>query len=156
MSKTKFLIFSLILTFSSNVFAADLKFKHLGFEIDSLNTKPNASFLAFQQSLPTKYGFSANVNVMLQEFKLSLDRYALISEKQFNDLELEVLAKSKTKNSLTYEYAGVMNGVKLHFYSKAYKKGDFIYLITGTDLEENWKRQGEILKKNVQSFKFTN
>lgn len=154
MRKKSFLIFSLLSVFSTGILAADLKFKSLGFEIDSLKQSPDTGFLVFSQNLPIKYGFSANVNVMIQHFNLGLSKYALISEKQFQDKQMEVLYKKQTKTSLTYEYSGVINGVKLHFYSKAYKKNDFVYLITATELEENWKRQGAILKKNVDSFKF--
>lgn len=154
MCKIKILIFSFLGFFSTLIIAADLKFKQLGFEIDALSASADSNYVILNQFLPTKYGFSANVNVTLQQFNLDLSKYALISEKQFKEAGMEILKKNKDKQSLTYEYSGIIKGVKLHFYSKAYKKADRIYLITATELEENWKRQGAILKKTVDSFRF--
>lgn len=55
-------------------------------------------------------------------------------------------------NRLVFEYTGSMNGLALHFFAVAMKKGNFVYLSTGTALESQWKNVASQMKKSLLSF----
>jgi len=147
---------TLVLTlfcFSLTANASQLDFPKTGYSIDSLEAEPSQSISnALHMFLPPENGFSGNVNVMLQPYSGSLEEYKALSEAQFKQLNLEMILSFVSQEQLTFEYKGTMQGKMLHWYAKAYKKGDIIYLVTATDAQINWEKNKGQLSATVDSF----
>ena len=104
--------------------------------------------------LPAKQGFAANVNVQVQPFGGGLEEYKDITMKQFKDRDLKVITAKLVGNSeLLLEYSGQFQAHELHWYARALKSGEHVYLVTATGLEDQWAEQGTQLKHCVDSFK---
>ena len=150
----KTLLIITALAFSSTGFATTLVFDKAGFEINSLESPPGPEGAqALIMMLPAEGGFAANVNVQIQPYAGSLDEYKKLSESQFNQLDFKVMTSSIENNVLKFEYAGSMNDQTLHWYSRAIKKGNFVYLVTATSQEKSWQKNKAALVASVNSFK---
>ncbi|MBI3186627.1 MAG: hypothetical protein HYZ31_02000 [Gammaproteobacteria bacterium] len=142
------------LAFSSPGYATTLIFDKAGFEISTLEAPPGPEGTqALIMMLPAEGGFAANVNVQIQPYAGSLADYKKLSESQFSQLGFKVMTSAIDKNILTFEYAGSMSDQTLHWYSRAIKKGNFIYLVTATSQERNWLKNKAALETSVNSFK---
>ena len=132
-----------------------LKFSEAGFSIAPLEVAPGDSVqLALTMSLPAADNFSGNVNVQIQPYTGTIDEYAALSLKQFQEHKLKIIAKKKVGTSvLALEYAGEMSGRSLHWYYRAEKSGDHAYLATATTTETSWADQSTALKTCVNSFR---
>lgn len=133
--------------------ANNLNFPLAGFKIDSLDSKPSvAGGMPLQMYLPPKDGFSANVNVQLQPYPGTLAEYVELSLGQFNQFGFIKIADSIADNTAYFEYKGKMQNLDLHWYAKAIKSGQFVYLVTATDTQSNWPTNKAQLKSVVDSF----
>ena len=103
--------------------------------------------------LPASDGFAANVNVQKQKYSDSIEAYDKLSQSQFKTLKLSVIKRIIKSDEVLYEYKGEMRGRKLHWYSRAIKSGDYVFLVTATCLENHWAKQKIELLKSVDSFK---
>ena len=110
--------------------------------------------LVTTMALPHQNGFSANVCVMVQEYKGSIADYDLLTQRQIYQAKFEMITSKVDDDSATYEYQGRMNGFDLHFYAIAIKGSNNVYLVTATGLQKDWKLQGESLVKSVNSFRY--
>ena len=126
-----------------------------GFQIDPLDAPPsNAPAQALMTFLPPKNNFAANVNVQIQPYSEGIKHYITLSEGQFKQAGLQVISeKQNADNEWVCEYSGDLQGRVLHFYSRAIFRGNKIYLITATDLNQDWNEDSMALKKCVDSFK---
>lgn len=116
--------------------------------------KPTDSGTVFHFFLPTALGFAANVNLQAQDYAESLESYDKLSREQFKNIKWEVLEGGFRDNGeLFYVYTGEMNGRKLQWYSRAFKQGDKVYLITATFRASRADSDGKILQQSVDSFK---
>lgn len=136
--------------------AKKVEFKNYGFSIETMPVSEEGKDEVFQSVtmfLPSKgVGFSPNVNIQEQKINMTIDEYMEFSDSQFETLGFET-QKKKTDKTLTYEYTADMEGISLHVYSKAFFAGEKVYLVTGMSLVSQWDEVGEVLKKNVDSFK---
>lgn len=132
-----------------------LKNTTLGFSMTPPETEEVKDGVVAMLFLPVKNKFGANVNVMVQTFQGTMDEYNEITQKQFKEMKLRVIESKIDKECIKYEYAGMQNGMDLHFYAKSWKKGDKVYLITATGLEIDWADQKDVLMKSVNSFRFS-
>jgi hypothetical protein len=107
----------------------------------------------FYYFLPTHNEFAANVNLQIQSFQGSLGEYDTITRQQFDQAGVTLIDGRKTGNELVYEYAGDMNGRALHWYARAIKSGNSIYLVTATALKDRWDLESKALIASVQSFR---
>lgn len=103
--------------------------------------------------LPSTGLFSANVGIQKQYFKGTMDDYNELSLSQFKEVGWKVVDVKNTLNESSWEYVGVMLGHNLHWYARAVKKDEYVYLITATALSSSWENQKSVLKKSVDSFK---
>ena len=150
--KIIFAILTSLLVTSIN--AGTLVFEQSGYSIKSLDSPPPlAGVQPLQMLLPAVNGFSANVNVQIQPYNGTLPQYKDISDSQFKQYGFKPILSKINSDNITFEYTGSMSGKKLHWYSKAYKKGDFIYLVTATEQEDNWSKTKIQLISVVESFK---
>lgn len=124
------------------------------FQMDVLHvpTKAEMSSQLIQMKLPAKDGFSPNVNVQIQAYKGTIQEYKALSLSQFEQLGLTVFSADVVDNMISFEYAGSMMGFNLHWYARAFKKGDHIYLVTATGAEQEWEKEKQKLISNVNSF----
>ncbi len=140
--------------FASGINASTLDFPEAGFSIDSIDATPSlAGAQPLQMFLPPQNGFSANVNVQIQPYPGTMKQYLELSESQFKQMGLTVVSSKNLGGTMFFEYSGSMQGMDLHFYSKAVKSGDFVYLVTGTDSKQNWNTNKNKLITAVDSFK---
>lgn len=147
----KFLLLT-VFALANTVFAGEVLYNKAGFSIDTLDSAvPAQGMQSVQMFLPAAKGFAANVNVQVQPYPDSLKAYKKLSEGQFVELGLKTVSSSLEGNVLVLEYSGVLNGLNLHFYAKAVKKGQFVYLATATDLVSEWPNNSAELKKVVDS-----
>lgn len=102
--------------------------------------------------LPTSDNFAANVNVQKQQFIEPIEAYDKLTTSQFKQFNMTVLNRTLRTNELRYEYKGDMQGRTLHWYAKAIKTGQHVYLVTATSLDSQWEQQKSLLIKSVDSF----
>ena len=103
--------------------------------------------------MPASQGFAANVNVQLQPFTRSIEEYKEITLNQFKAGNMKVIGAKVAGNSeLALEYSGQYQTQALHWYARALKSGERIYLVTATGREQQWAEQGPQLKRCVDSF----
>jgi hypothetical protein len=144
-----------IAVFASTTFAADKYVNDtFGYEISSPEVKDFSG--VYQSSmfyLPVVDGFGANVNIQVQEFEGTLEDYEKLSKDQFKQAGIRVMSSKISGDILTLEYAGKLTTYEMHWYARAIKRGQRIYLATATSLETRWSSQGPILLKSVDSFK---
>jgi hypothetical protein len=107
----------------------------------------------FYYFLPAHDEFSANVNLQIQSFAGSLGEYDTITRQQFEQAGITIVDSRKSGNELVYEYAGDMNGRALHWYARAIKSGNSIYLVTATALNSRWDLESKALIASAQSFR---
>ena len=152
--KKGILIVLITLSLSSYCFASTLVFEQAGFQIDSLETAPsNAGSQPLMMLLPAENEFAANVNVQIQPYPGTIEEYINLSKSQFSQIGLKLILTEKKDNTVTFEYSGPMNNANLHWYSKAVKKGGFVYLATATSLDIHWKKYRAKLMSSVNSLK---
>ena len=141
------------------VLAADsnnrLHFPTAKFSIAPLDSSPGpASHAIMMMTLLPTNNFAGNVNVQIQPYKGTIDEYLSLSLEQFKDNGIVVHAKRNIgKTAVAFDYTGKLQGQALHWYSRAEKSGDHVYLATGTATEKDWTTQGPKLKACVDSFK---
>jgi hypothetical protein len=144
--------FSLAAADSANRIAFPLA----GFSIAPLETIPGkaANQTALMMFMPASGGFAANVNVMIQSYPGTIEDYTATTVKQFKDNDMKVVSqKNVGKSAVVFEYTGELRGNPLHWYARAEKSGDHVYLTTGTSSEEQWPKLGTQLKACVDSFR---
>lgn len=142
-----------LLSASSVSVAGELVFHQAGFRISSIEATPgDVPTQALVMSLPPEMGFSANVNVQIQPYSGSIEEYKRLSDIQFYDLEFNVYRSDIAENTAIFEYAGKLNETALHWYAKAVKADDHVYLVTATSLEALWDKYRSRLITAVESF----
>ncbi len=140
--------------FTSAIYANTLDFPEAGFSIDNIDAAPTlAGSQPLHMFLPPVNGFSANINVQIQPYPGSMKQYIELSQSQFKQMGLSVISSKEQDETMVLEYSGFMQGMNLHFYAKAVKKGSFVYLVTATDSKENWNDNKSQLISAVNSFK---
>ena len=102
--------------------------------------------------LPASDNFAANVNIQKQQFAESIEVYDKLTMNQFKQFNMTVLNRMLKGNELRYEYKGDMQGRTLHWYARAIKTGQHVYLVTATSLDSQWGQQKSLLIKSVDSF----
>ena len=139
---------------SVSVHAETLNFPQAGFSIDSLEASPsNNGGQVLYMFLPTENGFSPNINVMIQPYLGTIEQYRSLSEAQFKRAAWKIISIQDKGNTITFEYSGLFRGNQMHWYAKAVKKGDLVYLVTGTDSQLTWGKNKSKLMIAVDSFK---
>jgi hypothetical protein len=126
-----------------------------GFEMSAPQAGEESSAV-YQNSvfyLPAKGGFAANVNVQIQQYTDTIESYKKVSEEEFKRMSLKIIKSAIESGVFVTEYSGKMQGYDLHFYAKAFKTKDKIYLITAASLENSWQTDGPVLTQSVNSFK---
>ena len=132
--------------------AERLVFRNNGFSILPLDEASKGGGQVLMMFLPVSGDFGPNVNVRTQPHAGTLDDYAKLSRKEFQDVKLTILSERKTSPStLIIECSGPMLGRSLHFYCRAVLKSGTIYLATATATEDQWKDLSGKLKSCVDS-----
>lgn len=106
--------------------------------------------------LPDSDGFAASVNIQKQKYSESIAAYDKLSSSQFKALKWTVLDRKLKTGEILYEYKGDLEGRTLHWYARAIKHGQYVYVVTGTCLDSRWQEQKTELMKSVDSFKINN
>ena len=134
---------------------ANADFSNEQFEIKSpaFSQKNVPAGLITMFFLPAYDNFTANILVQKQHFPANLDAYKQMLIKQTKSLNHTVIHDSINGNILLFEYKGMQNNREFHWYAKASKHGDYMYLVTGTSTENGWSVQADIIRNSVNSFK---
>lgn len=131
-----------------------LHFKTNGYSIDALETTTDSPvYQTLLMHLPATDGFSPNVNIQIQIFDGSLEKYGEESEKSINAAGFTIVSENKQPGSMTWEYSGKMQDYQLRWYAKAIKRDNKIYLATATALDSQWPAVEKQLKQCVDSLK---
>jgi hypothetical protein len=102
-------------------------------------------------------GFAPNVNVLIQDFPNSINDYVSLTKKEFDSAGIKVLnERMASANEWVVEYAGTLSGRSLHWYARAVKNGDKVYLTTATATPEQWTQVSSKLIQCVDSFALMN
>jgi hypothetical protein len=142
-----------------------LRFESEGFSInaDGFNIKrSDIGSVAGQSPVAVLYltpsgGFAPNVNVLIQNFPSSINEYVSITKKEFDSAGIKVVnEQTVSANEWNVEYAGTLSGRSLHWYARAVKNGDKVFLTTATATPEQWEQVSPKLKQCVDSFVLTN
>jgi hypothetical protein len=161
------LLLTLIAILPAAVCTADegvIRFDNEGFTIDSTGlqvkskdpqTTGNGTLAALLFLPPTK-GFAPNVNVLIQDRSNTIQEYADMSKQEFKSANASLLNDHLVGDGeWDCEYSFNLQGTDLHCYARALKKGDKVYLVTGTATPEQWDSAFPKLKSCVDSFAFT-
>jgi hypothetical protein len=132
-----------------------LHFPISGFSIAPLEAPLGLTPLqALVMFMPATNGFAANVNVQIQPYGETIDDYLTVSIQQCKDAGFKVLQQNATeKTAVVFEYAGDMEGRRLHWYARAQKTTGKVYLVTATAPEDQWDRLAPQLKACVDSLR---
>lgn len=127
----------------------------LGFSIEA-PVSQNMTGPAYQIAfffLPASDGFAANVTIQKQKYSESIDSYDKLSVYQFKTAKFMVINRELKNNEVIYEYKGSMQGKTFHWYSRAVKQDEHVYLVTAASLESHWEKQKTKLMQSVNSFR---
>ncbi len=108
--------------------------------------------IVFTYSLPVVDGFASNINLQAQEYHGSIADYGVLSDGQFAGLGFKVISKQEVGNEIRYEYIGEMNENSFHWYARAIKIKQRVYLITATTKADRWEIDSPELVKSVDGF----
>jgi len=131
-----------------------LRFPLARFSIATLESPAGPTpHMPLTMSLPAVDKFAANVNVQIQPYEGTIEEYEALTLKQFKDFGLKVIERKKVgKLVIVFHYSGELQGRLLHWYARAEKSGDHVYLVTATTGEGQWAEQAAKLKACVDSF----
>jgi hypothetical protein len=106
--------------------------------------------------LPPGEKFAPNINVNIQPYGGTLKAYDELSRKQLGESGWKITQSQvdEAHGVITYEYEGKHDGRDMHWYAKAFQKGDRVYLVTGIALAVQWKDVSAKLIQSVDSFRF--
>ncbi len=124
----------------------------ISMEVPVVKESDVESYIIAAFCLPSSDNFSANVNVQKQKYADSIGTYDKLSTGQFEKSKMTIVKRELDRNTVLYEYKGELQGVATHWYAKAIKRGDYVFLTTATALEKHWKDQKAKLMKAVDSF----
>ena len=147
-------IFSLAIC--SQLGAATIELPLYGFQIDVLDSAPDASTptTVLQSFLPATDDFAPNIIVQIQPYTGTLKDYAALTKRQFEQMKWKVISDQESgDNEWSVEYSGSLQGTDLHFYARAVATNGKVYLITATAKESQWTTVSDTLRKHVASFK---
>jgi hypothetical protein len=142
-----------------------LRFESQGFSIDAKGFRVKRSdFGTAADQSPTVVlfltptgGFAPNVNVLIQDFPSSINDYVTLTKKEFDSAGIKILSENVVSpNEWMVEYEGILSGRSLHWYARAVKNGDKVYLTTATATPEQWNQLSSKLKQCVDSFVLMN
>lgn len=106
---------------------------------------------------PARNGFAANLNVMVQQVKMSLDEYSTLSKGQFKQAGLKVLSETRKKisgrDAVLWEYEGELQGRGLRWMALAVADTNRVFLITGTSTQADDDAVAKEFKASLESFK---
>ncbi len=138
----------LALAAASALPATALDFPQSGFQIGALEApKGNVPTSPLVMCLPASDGFAPNVNVTMQPFVGTMEDYITLSKQEFDQVKWTVVAENKDGDRMwKVEYTDPNPSNPLHFYAKAVSTGKYVYLVTATAKEAQWKTVGEKLK----------
>jgi len=125
-----------------------------GFSIDVATAPSKMSYQLALFYLPPVDGFAPNVGVRVQVFHGSMREYDEISAGQFKQTGLDLTHHQVHRNEAVYEYNGNLRGTHMHWYSRAVKKDNRVFVVTATALQNQWKRVEDELRQSVDSFSF--
>lgn len=143
----------LALTAATSVSALD--FPLSGFQIDALEVpRGDTPSSPLVMCLPPSEGFAPNVNVTIQPFPGTLSDYITVTKEEFAQVKWSVLGdRRESDTAWSVEYIDPDPSNALHFYARALVSGKYVYLVTATARESQWKSVEAQLRKCVDSFK---
>lgn len=151
-------IFFSFLMFIFSVNAGTLNFDEYGFSVDSFtDDKKDKDLLVVQFFRPSENpSFATNANIIMQNYKGSMEEYIEISKngfKTFNTFEL--INESFSDKTALWEYNIMHSGMKLHIITKVFKAKEEgkLFLLTLTCAENEWEKNKEDIHKVLNSFK---
>lgn len=142
-----------------------LRFESEGFSINAEGfgvKRPDNSSVAGQSPVAILYltptgGFAPNVNVLIQNFPSSISEYVAVTKQEFDSAGIKIVnERTVSPDEWMVEYAGTLSGRSLHWYARAVKNGDKVFLTTATATPEQWEQVSPKLKQCVDSFALTN
>jgi hypothetical protein len=102
-------------------------------------------------------GFAPNVNVLIQDFPSSINDYIAVTKKEFDSAGVKLINdRVPSADEWVLEYQGSLNGKEFHWYARAVKSGNKVYLTTATATPEQWDQVSPKLKQCVDSFALIN
>ena len=146
------------LAICSQLRAATIELPLYGFQIDVLDSAPDASTptTVLQTFLPATDDFAPNIIVQIQPYTGTIKDYVTLSRRQFEQMKWNVISDQQSgDNEWSVEYTGSLQGADLHFYARAVSTNGKVYLVTGTAKESQWTTVSDTLRKHVDSFKLT-
>jgi hypothetical protein len=123
-------------------------------DLDALVAKQpqNVLRVAFDES----DGFTANINIQIQQFSGTMKEYIEVSHRGFDKLFDQkwstVSEDQKGEKECLVEIAGAIKGREYHFYARAAKLEEKVYLITATALQSQWATVGDKMRRYVDAF----
>ncbi|MCB1053126.1 MAG: hypothetical protein H6510_01660 [Acidobacteria bacterium] len=134
--------------------AGRMHFPQNGFSITPLEgPSGDTPYQSLMMFLPATQAFAPNVNLQIQPYSGSIKDYTELSDQQFKDAGVRILHENLQANDVVWEYAGTYNDRQMHWYARAYKRGNKVYLITATALESQWSTVSRQLRACVDSFR---
>jgi hypothetical protein len=106
---------------------------------------------------PGKNGFAANLGIMVQSVKMTLDEYVALSRDQFEKSGIKIGTEAKLKvsgrDAVLWEYEGAAKERRLKWMALAVVDGDRVFLITGTSAQDDYDALSKEFKASLISFK---
>ena len=123
-------------------------------ELTSSDAPENSVVL--EMLLPPMDGFSANVNVIIQQYSGAMSDYRIITEDQINKAGFTLISSHQISSTeIRMEYSGTQSGTELRWLQRAVKRGNRVYLVTATALASRWDTDSRGLTDTVDSLRLT-
>jgi hypothetical protein len=95
--------------------------------------------------------------VLIQDFPSSINDYIAVTKKEFDSAGVKLINdRVPSADEWVLEYQGSLNGKEFHWYARAVKSGNKVYLTTATATPEQWDQVSPKLKQCVDSFALIN
>ena len=151
----RLIVLAILLCSSPLCFAGSgtpLLFEELGFQIQPLEERNDAVVTQpLRMNLPERDGGAPNVNVQMQPFAAPLEDYKTMTESQMQEAGFNIIHSRMDNNGYFVEFTGTLEGHSYHWYAKALKQNNMIYLATATALVEHWPANKAKLIDTVDS-----
>ena len=136
--------------------AERLVFKDSGFSIAPLDAPRKETGQVVAMFFPDATDMiDPGVSVQAQQYAGTIEEYTALSNKQIENANWKVLANKAIKDGHVWEYTGVSQDNRMHWYAKAMSKAGMVYAVTAGATEKQWNAVGSKLKACVDSFELT-
>lgn len=132
-----------------------MRFNSSGFAIEPLIVQESGKdYTVTSMFLEPTEGFAPNINVRKVYFEGTMAEFLDVTRSDFEEMEWSILdARIMDDGSMLLEATGSYNNLELHWYVRAVRSRDAVFMATGTTLQSQWMSVGRIIRRSADSIR---